>query len=424
MVPYYKELETLDNYPIYLKKRFPETKVDVLNAFIPESFYDKYKDLFKQAKVLEQLSKTVLFEFKNIFTHADWKNMGETIAFIKEIEDILEEEINGNNRNYNITLYNLLKSYIISARALTDIFPNYKKELEYIEAKAKQAITDLSKYTEIKIEKNPYVRLNWPNDWYITPSNYLYNDGKDLGRKSILSEKFKKLEFIPLENEYSQSTKYNYNDIANEILKKEYVSEDEFRGYSFLIYNFINIKTPEVELDIARLEKFRDYITEYKKTNDITMEKQVELEEEYFKNNYPEPVRSYQKNIITLTVGFYKALNDFDNSLYVLNNSKRSNIVKELLEMCDNDKNAFLVRFCGFSKIETTESKTITTSRLTVFDDFKEYLEKGWNINLISPIIYDKYKDNVEELPLDSYIISRYLDKQENIYKGKVKIKA
>ena len=81
-----------------------------------------------------------------------------------------------------------------------------------------------------------------------------------------------------------------------------------------------------------------------------------------------------------------------------------------------------LVRYCGFHKISSVVDKAITTSSLNAVDDLKLYLDKGWTIDIIPGIVYDRVKDKVEDVNFNSYFVSDILNKSLNEYNGKGKI--
>ena len=419
MIPYYREVENLDNFSLYLKNIHSKNKKRVRDVQLPLSFYEKYQNLFKEGRVLDEMLKTVTFDLIPNYTYEEWQIIGSLSD--TEYRDNLDYLNNG-----NFDIYNLIKDYRNVADSLQVIFPPYKEKLKYIKQQANEAMKDIIKYTEIVLEDNQYVEYNWPNAWYITPSNYLYNSGGEYGHKEG-NFKYPFYELIDLANKKEKIIfpKTNrFSKQANNILNKGYVSESDFLNYSNLKYKFINIETRETEFDKLRFEALYDNLKKYEEKNgSLSFQKFIEFEDKYFNGNLPEPIRSYQKNIITLTVGYLKAKNDYYDSLIKLNNSKRKDVLKELMDLVYNNITDFLVRYCGFSKVETTLEKTITTTRLNVYDDFYEYLKRGWNIHLISPIIYDKEKDKIEEINLHSPIINNYLESQEEKnkdLKGKV----
>ena len=86
------------------------------------------------------------------------------------------------------------------------------------------------------------------------------------------------------------------------------------------------------------------------------------------------------------------------------------------------DLDDVLVRYCGFHKISSVVDKTITTSSLNAIENLKLYLDKGWTIDIIPGIVYDRVKDKVEDVNFNSYFVSDILNKSLNEYNGKGKI--
>ncbi len=416
MIPYYREVEHLEDFPLYLKNSYGLNDLHyVENAKIPDYFYKKYERLFKEAKLLSFLAKITSFERIPAFSYEEWDNLG---FLLKKIDDVPAGFLEG-NQPILLSIFDLkqlLEYYSILADSFMGFYPQYIDRLEFIMKTSSEAQNEVERYTEIKLVPQDYVKVYWPNSWYITPSNFLYNTGGKKGHKDgNFINQFMSLSYFAsqrLKPAFSNGS--SANEKANEFLDRGYVSQEDFKNYSNLAYSFINIPTVDTERDQIRMEAFRSYYTE-KTENDNTfsIEKYSEEEEEFFHGDIPVPIRSYQKNIITLVVGYLKAYHDFYHALARMNMSQREDIVSELLEFYHYDINDFLVSYCGFSKIESVLPKTITTSRLTVYSDFYHYLENGWNIHLIPPIIYNQDKDCIEQVNLDSIMVDRYLKKQE-----------
>ena len=140
-------------------------------------------------------------------------------------------------------------------------------------------------------------------------------------------------------------------------------------------------------------------------------------------NELPDPKRSYQSNIIKLVVGHFAAEHDLYNSFRILNDSNnKSKNISNIESITDCYIADVLVRYSGFHKIESQIDKTICSSNLKSIDLFKDYLDKGWNLQLIPAIIYDRYLDEIIEVDFNSYYVEKYLDKKLNEYNGKGKI--
>lgn len=273
------------------------------------------------------------------------------------------------------------------------------------------ALEELKKISLIKLPMvNAGVEYVWPNAWYIIPGGYLYNTGGIQGHKEgnlvysfyhVIYEALKHNEMIP---------HVNFNNQIRDILKRGYVTNEEFQNYSHLIYKLPTIITPEVECDIER------------KRNIINMNREA-FEKIVSSNNYPQLERSYQKNLITLVVGHLVAENVLFQSFARMNFSrKKADLVYKLYNMTSGYLPDILVRYSGFNKVESVLERTITTSSLKGIEEFAEYLDKGWNLHLISGIVYDVELDELVEVDFNSYYVRKYLDNELSKYKGKGKI--
>ena len=176
------------------------------------------------------------------------------------------------------------------------------------------------------------------------------------------------------------------------------------------MYDVPTILTPEVERDIER----KNLLWTYHMKN---------LKDKTWRSSTPK--KKLSKNLITLVIGIFAAETSLFQSFVRLNDSQRkSEIFEELMNMCNNYLPDILVRFCQFHKIESMLNKTITTSSINGINDFKEYLDRGWELHIIPGIVYDKEIDKISEVDFNSYYIENHIEKQLNKYdyKGKVKI--
>ena len=73
-----------------------------------------------------------------------------------------------------------------------------------------------------------------------------------------------------------------------------------------------------------------------------------------------------------------------------------------------------LVRCCGFHKVlsipeEFYPIKTIVTSVINYEEVFREYIEKGWKINFVPPIVLNKELGKLEEYPEEFLTVRKVL---------------
>lgn len=128
---------------------------------------------------------------------------------------------------------------------------------------------------------------------------------------------------------------------------------------------------------------------------------------DYYHFNY----RIYDPKTIMISIGMIELrqdLFDFFEKLELYTVSPKDNL-KKVIEITNDKYIDVLIRCCGVSKITSSPYKTIITSLLTAKDDFREYLEKGYDVCFIPPIIINKEKRMVEELNMESPIVSAYI---------------
>lgn len=419
MYKYFHELENQKAFKTYLiRKSFDkEQDLSMKNIFFSDSLLKKLSELFPKINIVDKLIIALNEELitntptYNLLPYDTWFNMecffNDKDEYYLESNHYLREKIDLTSWNLQYILEKISKmiSYLIN------FYPNYKEFLLNTQKEIKIILNEFSIKSTIKIPpKSDGETVNWPNAWYITPNGYLYNTG--LGHQTgnliyyfyyVICDYLKHNKNIPNISYYSK---------INNILKRGYITYGEFQNYSHLAYNLPTIITPEVEHDIVRYKNIL-------KMNDKEYNKAKNDPE--FK--WPEPERSYQKNLITLIIGHLAAETSLYSSFIKLNESLYKNkLIAQLNTLAMNDLKDILIRFSGFHKIESTVDNTITTCSLNGITKFSEYLEKGWNLHIIPGIIYDKNLDKLVEVDFNEYFISKHLDNEIENYEGKGKI--
>lgn len=123
--------------------------------------------------------------------------------------------------------------------------------------------------------------------------------------------------------------------------------------------------------------------------------------------------------IIKLALGIITSeiilLNKFIELEKKVDNKKDA--IEKIIELSNDDIKDILVRFCGFHKIETNLSKTITTSSLDL-NSFINYFDNGWTIDIVPKILLNEEEDKFyRTLVLDNFL------KKNPQYSNKVKMK-
>lgn len=428
MIPYYKTLDNPNDFSFFVEDRSPKEYQYVFGVTLPDDFYSKTAELFKKSKLLLTLASLTTFENFPFLSYNEWERLGLLISYIDRNTPFLIDGINiiKPDSQKESTVWGI---YYNLAKKLMRFFPKYKEELEEISNQAKDIIADIDRYTTIKIEPEKFIDAYYPNGWFITPSGHLYNCG-DIHKEGNLthdwwmlcqSARKKIVPTFPISN--------GYNEKADKIIKRGYVSNTEYYSYTHFWASLPCITTRETEFDRFREEEYFKAKEKYEAElgHRLNHKSDSKFRNNFFHGDEPVPVRSYQKNLIILINGYYRAKNDWFDALSKLNGSKNNEILNELIKRTHTSKTDFLIRFCGFSKVESTVPKTITTSRLNVYHDFYEYLDKGWNIRLLPPLIYDTENDCIVELDLHSPMIEHFLAGEEEKYpelkeKGKGKV--
>lgn len=412
MYKYFKELDSPRNYELYLLKGVfcTEKTHYISNVSYPADFFEKYNNIFEMINFIHALivATNSFSSYEDVVkdSYENWLALGSFLSdkdewFPFTIE--LKEKI-------NLSAYDLgqlIKDYLKFCPTLAILYPDYKEKIFNIEKTFNEVYSELSALQSIVFPKSqePGVTYKFPDAWYITPNNYLYNTGTGHKEGNLIYPFYHVIK--PQLQTGKNIPKISYYEEIKEILERGYITRAEFQHYAHMIYELPTILTPEVMHDIERRKSLYAL-----------------SEEEYEKiplKEHPHPERSYQRNLIKLLVGYYAAKTAFYQSFCKLNDSKnKEKIIEEIARMHMDD---IFVKFSGFHKVSSVEEKTITTAAVQSIEKFSEYLNRGWNLDIIPGLIYDKYQDKLVEMDFNWEYIDRYFNKILNEYEGKGQIR-
>lgn len=379
MIKYFKELENKKEFylPLIIDKIIRKEKEYIKKAYVPIEFIVKYSDLFEQGDVLLKIYDNFNIDkwYKsNLFTD---KDIDDIYLFFESIGDedynYIIEEIN----SYQVNSHNIY-NYLDLLKKITNLFqellPHNKEYYSIVEKRIINACKELNKYTSIeysKIETGEYYIE--PDSWYITPNNYLYNPGDGSHQARAISEEYREIkEYIKSGKKFSNhSTSNAYINKTKEMGKRGYITKGQFYNY----LHYINYPMFLEEINNEPITRERHIFT-------III------------------------GIVNSKVGIYKF---FEDLCLKTDNPKEE--LEKIIKWTNNDIGDILVRCCGFHKVESTVDKTITTSLINYEEEFKEYIDKGWNIVFIPPIIIDEYDNTIKEYPEEFLKIRKILKK-------------
>lgn len=263
-----------------------------------------------------------------------------------------------------------------------DLFLKNKECYEKLNIVLKQAKNDLKEISTITYSLSKVDNIYLPDAWYITPNGYLYNPGKDGHAGSDLTFTYQELKHSIINNKgfsnNKNKTSIEFKKMADDILMKEYISAGQFKF-------FINYISQPAYLDAV---------------NGIPITR--------------------EKHIINIVVGiimahayFYEFFDNFFN--YVKNPQIE---LDKIVELTNDEISDILVRCCGFHKVESMVENTITTSCINYEEEFRHYIEKGWTIQFIPPIIINKEKECDYENVMDviTKFVTELVEKQDLKY--------
>lgn len=402
MYSYYEELENPDGFYVHLANNLSSNNYKIVDIEeLNLDFFVKYNDLFEMLNFISRLViPDVPSEKQNMYfmSHGDF--------LLSPRDDEAYSYIIGLSNKVCLDVFEVIEyfSFYLNYLHFYDfMYPDMHDFCLSLKNKIRSALKDINLKRKIELPNDKGVDIKYPNAWYITPQGYLYNTGGKGGHKE-------------------GNLVYSYNDICEKIDGR--VSE----GYLFLR------KKDEVIKEENGGQKSVPIIDNHSRIKKILDDGFVDYVQFQNYSNYPyglvnmfvpggcEDV-SYQKNIITLVVGYLSAREALYRAYGRLNDSKRrKELVNKIGKFCNGEFSDILVRFAGFNKVESQRKRTICTSSLNGISLFKKYLDEGWDLDIIPGIVYDRYIDDISEANLDSIYIKKHLDNEMDNYHGKGKI--
>lgn len=387
MYEYFYELDKPNDFSVSLLKcNYLEDGFYSVESSLTRDFCIKNINLFANLRKIDNLIELLFYEMienKNrLYYFEDYEKLFVIFDYFnkEEYEEMKKEKDNLQLKTSDLKI--VLEYYKVCIEGLLEIYPDLSCFLTTTIKMIDDALKELDKKRFIQMPYNNSVMYTFPNAWYITPNGYLYNTGSGHKQGNLsypyedILDRLKNSQEVPLVD--------NRNKIRN-ILKRGYVEAVEFKNYANLEYEIPTVITT----DSSPLYQFR---------------------------------KSYQKNIATLVIGHLAAEESLYRSFFRMNSSNYKQQLALYFSLNKIALDDVLVRYCGFHKISSVVDKTITTSSLNAVDDLKLYLDKGWTIDIIPGIVYDRVKDKVDDVNFNSYFVSDILNKSLNEYNGKGKI--
>lgn len=387
MYEYFYELDKPNDFSVLLLKcNYLEGGFYSVESSLTRDFCIKNINLFANLRKIDNLIESLFYEMmenKNrLYYFDDYEKLSVIFDYFnkEEYEEMKKEKDNLQLKTSDLKI--VLEYYKVCIEGLLEIYPDLSCFLTTTIKMIDDALKELDKKRFIQIPYNNSVMYTFPNAWYITPNGYLYNTGSGHKQGNLsypyedILDRLKNSQEVPLVD--------NRNKIRN-ILKRGYVEVVEFKNYANLEYEIPTVITTDSS-PVYQLRK------------------------------------SYQKNISTLVIGHLAAEDSLYRSFSRMNSSNYKQQLALYFSLNKIALDDVLVRYCGFHKISSVVDKTIITSSLNAIDDLKLYLDKGWTIDIIPGIVYDRVKDKVEDVNFNSYFVSEFLNKSLNEYNGKGKI--
>lgn len=411
MIKYYKELENPSSYVLPLvENNYPTDLKYIINKF-PLSFdYNKLTVLFSIQQSINLLFKNIDIEKvkphkSSKFELLSYRNHMDFYDVITELETIKYEELpifidllNQISFSSNDLIY-LTKTYHFTLSLILKIIPSlsseWKSTLQFLEDTLQEFDSKLTIHYSIPPIETRNVIL--PNAWYISPIGDLYNTGGNTQSSHKETNLIYSYDHI---NDFFQ-TNYNFVGISKKLLQE---------------------KTQTIENNSITRGQIKHYLNESYDYATIHFLKP--------KDNI-DPV-SHDQRIIKIILGVISAKASYFSFFEKLSQLTNDPMMEfnSIKTLTNNELSDILVRCVGFHKIESSIEKTITTTTLNPYNDFYEYIIRGWNICVIPKIIIDREKRSIIEQDLNSLFIQKHLQRQVDKYEfektkqyGKIYIK-
>ena len=301
------------------------------------------------------------------------------------------------------------------------LFLSYKmaKYQNKITEEDKKLFADVFNYFENNkfiFKKRDYVPYKYhiPNAWYITPFGHLYNSAGGHGVATLMHPWIKLCADYENRKINKTSSAINFNEVespfeisyekyhelknsdkldvdlsafidcgydilleAKEALENGYITYRDWDHYVHLIPSFASIKPLEYENMSEEDKRWHDWMGR----------------------------RTYNPKIVKYVVGIMSANAGLLTMFQYLRNYS-NDYVRDFEFLHDLGFDSTLIQFCGFHKISSIVDKTITTSDVNWENDFKEYIENGWHIDFVKPILLNNGK--LEELNDEFLKVKKY----------------
>lgn len=363
---YYSEIESNFFLPINVERDINH-KLD--NSKLPKWFYEKYQNLIILIpKIKEIFAMISIDKYYNREKYNQYDK--EYLEYMLQLYKSKYSKISY-NLNEELTLLEIKNSIQYWGSILDLIFriDNTLFEREHFLIWMQLFNSALIDIGEID---GSLSKSYLPNKWLLTSKGYLYNMQATTHEAGFYNRY------------YSEKVKWFLNKTEPYIRKNK---PDP---------NKIDL-TPEYDpLTIVKLG--------YVRWN--TLDNLLHFIDYYHFNN-----KIYDPKTIMVSIGMLGLrddLFDFFEKLELCTDSSKDSL-RKVLEITHNKYLDILIRCCGVSKIASSPHKTIITSSLTAKNDFREYLEKGYDVCFVPPIIINKDKRMVEELNMNSPIVSAYI---------------
>lgn len=379
---YYTEIESNFFLPVNVERNINH---GLDNSKLPKWFYEKYQNLIDLIpKIKEMFAKFSLDKYYNTKNYIQYDK-----TYLQSLGQIYKTKylnISG-NLDEDLTLLEVKNSIQFWGNILDFMFivDNTLFEREYfieIMQLYNSALIDIGEIDGSLAKK--YL----PDKWLLTSKGYLYNMQSTVHEAGFY------------DNYYSEKVKWFLTKTEPYIRKNNSTPGKtnpcpELNDTSIILkYGYMRWNT---------LDLLLHYIN-------------------YYHFNY----RIYDSKTIMVSIGMIELrqdLFDFFEKLELYTDSPKDSL-KKIIEITNDNYLDVLIRCCGVSKITSSPHKTIVTSLLTAKADFREYLEKGYNVCYVPPIIINSETRMVEELNMDSCIINKYIKNEviceNDLSRGKV----
>lgn len=191
MYPYFKEIESFNQYKLFLSKRSWNVvrNVRFSDVPLPDDFYKQHYEVLERLKIIDKFIEGFQERLVNKGreeSYEEYLYRGDYFIWKEEEDFYYYQELRKKMNFTASSMKDLLNYYEICCNFFLILFPQQKEFMESTKKMLESTRDDLERRISMPLpkgEQKRMVELHWPNGWFITPNGFLYNPEIEDGHK-------------------------------------------------------------------------------------------------------------------------------------------------------------------------------------------------------------------------------------------------